>query len=199
MKLWAVGGALLVIFLVAAGVLFYYFRPPKPQETVEVSEDTPYEIFTTTDGRLSFEYPSTWTRTEIQNLETVLPKNFVDKYNLAMPLILSDPRGAQISLSVYQFEQGTDLNAAMDAFEADLAEMGQPYNEVNRKVVGEMLVVESTVDEQEAVVRVRDVLFSVPGESGEVVYNLSLSAPQTIWGGYEALFSYIQNSTQLSR
>lgn len=211
--------AVLALLLVGGGLFFWQRQSsetekvaapkkeaPQPLVTPPPAEEMPYESFATADGNLSFEIPSAWTRAEIKNLETVLPKNFIDKYNLAMPLILSDPRGAQISLSVYRFEKGTSLDAAMDSFRADLVEMGQPYNEVSRRMEGEMLVVESTVDAgQGVVVKFRDLLFLVPGlpagEAGEVkdtVYNISFSAREPNWGDYEAIFDRIQSSAKSS-
>ncbi len=198
------------VLLVGGGLLLW--RQQKP-ETVEeqpseqrgplvvppAAEEMTYETFQTTDGNLSFEYPSAWTRAEIKNLETVLPKNFVDKYQLTMPLILSDPRGAQASLSVYRFERGTDLNAVMDTLREDLVALGQPYNEVASQMEGEMMVVDSTVDAgQGVVVKVRDLLFLVPGSDKDTVYNLSFSAREPSWGNYEVIFNHIQTTAQPS-
>ena len=210
-KILLTGGVVLGLLLVGGGALFFW-RQRKPAEVSEQphqerqlpvtpppAEEMPYETFTTADGNLFFEYPAAWTRAEIQNLETVLPKNFIDKYQLTMPLILSDPRGGQCTLSIYQFEKGIDLDAAMGAFKADLAAMGQPYNEVGRKMVGEMMVVDSTVDAGQGVaVKVRDLLFLVPGTDEDTVYNISFSARQDSWGEYQTIFDHIQNSAQLS-
>lgn len=213
-KLWLIGGAILGLLLLAGGG-FLYLRGRKGEEvalpkeqqqerrgplvTPPPAEEMPYEAYQTEDGNLSFEYPQAWTRAEIKNLETVLPKNFIEKYELAMPLILSDPRGAQVSLSVYQFEKGTSLDAAMEAFKADLAEMGQPYSEVSRQTVGDSLVVDSTVDAGQGVtVKVRDLLFLIPGETKDTVYNISFSAREPNWGEYEVIFNHIQSSAQLS-
>jgi len=215
-KILLIGGAFFGVLLIAGGgLLLWQQRRPKeevqpPQERQQEqrgplvvpppAEEMPYEAFTTADGHLSFEYPAAWTRAEIQNLETILPKNFIDKYGMTMPLILSDPRGAQITLSTYLFEKGTSLDAAMEAFKADLVAMGQPYNEVSREMVGEMMVVDSTVDAgQGTTVKVRDLLFLVPGETKDTVYNISFSAREPNWGEYETIFNHVQNSAQLSR
>lgn len=203
--------AVLALLLVGGGLFFWQRQSsetekiaapkketPQPLVTPPPAGEMPYEAYQTEDGNLSLEYPAAWTRAEIKNLETVLPKNFIDKYDLAMPLILSDPRGAQISLSVYQFEKGTSLDAAMDSFRADLVEMGQPYNEVGRETVGEMLVVESTVDAgQGVIVKIRDLLFLVPGDEKDTIYNISFSARQDGWGDYETIFNRVQSSAQL--
>lgn len=211
-KLLLIGGVVLGLLLVGGGALFLW-RQRKPAKvskeeprqerqllvTPPPAEEMPYETFTTVDGNLSFEIPAAWTRAEIKNLETVLPKDFVDKYELTMPLILSDPRGAQISLSVYQFTKGTTLDAAMEAFKADLVTMGQPYNEVSRQMMGETMVVDSTVDTgQGSTVKVRDLLFLVPGVDKDAVYDISFTARQDSWVEYETVFNHVQSSAQLS-
>jgi hypothetical protein len=77
--------------------------------------------------------------------------------------------------------------------------MGQPYNEVSRRMVGEMMVVDSTVDAgQGTTVKVRDLLFLVPGDEKDAVYNISFSARQESWSDYEAIFNHVQSSAQLS-
>jgi len=221
-KLLLIGGVVLGLLLLGGGVFLWQQRKPttvsdvseeetrtgrrEPLVVPPPAEETVYENFVTDDGHLSLEYPSAWTRAEIKNLETVLPKNFVDKYQLTMPLILSDPRGAQITLSVYQFDKGTTLAAAMEAFKADLVAMGQPYNEVSRQMVGEMMVVDSTVNAgQGTAVKVRDLLFLVPGGTQETIYNISFSARlpageagEPNWSEYEAIFNHIQTSAKLS-
>ncbi len=209
-----IGGALFGVLLIAGGGVFLWrqrrpkeeeVRPPQTGQqqgslvTPPPAEEMTYETFTTDDGNLSFEYPSAWTRTEIKNLETVLPKDFIDKYQMTMPLILSDPRGAQATLSIYQFEKGTSLDEAMDMFRADLVAMGQPYNEVSRQTVGEMMMVDSTVDTGQGVtVKVRDLLFLVPGDEKDAVYNISFSAREENWDDYGTIFDHIQTTTTLS-
>ena len=210
-----IGGALLGTLLIAGGGFFFWRQKktksaseeqpreereaPEPLVVPPSAEEMPYETFQTADGNLSFEIPSAWIRTEIQNLETVLPKDFIDKYELAMPLILSDPRGAQVTLSTYRFEKELDLDAVMDALAAELVNLGQPYNEVGRGTVGDSLVVDSTVDTQGVTVQVRDILFLAPNADKNVIYNLSFSARQANWGDYETIFDHIQNSATLSR
>jgi hypothetical protein len=211
-KVLLIGGAFFGVLLIAGGSFLFLRQkkgsaPPteQPQEqrgplvVPPSAEETVYGNFATADGHLALEYPSAWIRADIKNLESILPKNFIDKYGLTMPLILSDPRGAQISLSTYQFEKGTTLDAAMEAFKADLVAMGQPYNEVSRRMVGEMMVVDSTVDAgQGTTVKVRDLLFLVPGDEKDAVYNISFSARQESWSDYEAIFNHVQSSAQLS-
>lgn len=214
-KVLLIGGAVVGVLLIAGGGFLLWqqgrpkeeVRPPQegqqeqrgPLVTPPPVEEMTYETFQTEDGYLSFEIPSAWIRTEIKNLETVLPKEFVDKYQLTMPLILSDPRGAQASLSVYRFEKGTGLNSVMDALRADLVALGQPYNEVSRQTVGDSLVVDSTVDAGQGVtVKVRDVLFLTPGADKDTVYNISFSAREPNWGEYETIFDHVQNSAKLS-
>ncbi len=172
---------------------------PEPLVVPPSAEETTYETFQTTDGQFSFDYPATWISTDIdKSLETILPKNFIDKYELRMPLFLTDPRGAQVSLSVYRFDKDADLNAVMDALEADLVSLGSPYNEVSRKFVGEALVVDSTVDTVGVTMQIRDVLFLSPSDPKNIIYNLSFSSPQTFWSEYEPIFSHIQDSAKLS-
>ena len=200
---------LVTLFGLGGGVFFFWHQRkpaavptplvvPPSVEVPEAPAEMPYETYTTADGNLSFEYPAAWTRTEIQNLETVLPKEFIDNYELTMPLILSDPRGAQASLSIYRFEKGMDLDAVMDALKAELVTLGSPYNEVSREMVGEALVVDSTADAQGVTVQVRDILFLASSEPKNVVYDLSFSARQSSWGEYETIFDHIQSSAQPS-
>ncbi len=207
-----IGGALVGIILVAGGGFFFWRQKksagvPKDETQTErreplvvppSAEEMPYETFETADGNLSFEYPAAWIRTEIQNLETVLPKEFIDRYELTMPLILSDPRGAQASLSTYHFDKGLDLDAVMDALKAELVALGSPYDEISREIVGDSLVVDSTVEAQGVTVQVRDVLFLVPNDPKNIIYNLAFSARQPNWGEYETIFDRIQNSAKLS-
>jgi len=211
-KFLIIGGALVGILLVAGGGFFFWRQRksavvPKEEARTErreplvvppSAEEMPYETYQTADGNLSFEYPAAWTRTEIQNLETVLPKEFIDKYQLTMPLILSDPRGAQASLSTYRFEKGIDLDAVMDALKAELVALGSPYDEISRQMVGDSLVVDSTVEAQGVTVLVRDVLFLVPNDPKNIIYNFAFSARQPNWGEYETIFDHIQNSAKLS-
>jgi len=210
-KLWLVGGVFLGLLFVGGGV-FLWQRQRKPAEisqeapperkllvTPPPAEEMSYETFTTEDGNFSLEYPQAWIQTEIKNLETALPKNFIDKYGLTIPLLLSDPRGAQTSLSIYHFEEGMGLEAVMDALKADLVSLGQPYNEVSRKKVGDSLVVDSTVNTQGVTVKVRDVLFLAPGLPKNIVYGLSFTAREDSWGEYEAVFNHVQTSARLSR
>lgn len=207
-----VGGALLGVLLIAGGGFFFWRQRNStavPEEETQMerreplvvppsAEEMTYETFTTADGNLSFEYPATWISTDInESLETFLPKDFIDKRELSIPLFLTDPRGAQLTLSVYRFEKGLDLNAVMDALEADLVSLGQPYNKVSRETVGETLLVDSTVDVQGVPVQIRDVLFLAPNEPKNIVYNLSFSARQENWSNYETIFSHIQSSAQL--
>jgi len=197
-------GLLLGIVLLAGSGLFFWRQRRSvsvsvPLVTPPLTKDTAYEVYQTADGNFSFEYPSTWVRTEIEDLDEVLPKYFIDKYQLEMPAALSDPGGAQITLSIYYFTKGKNLDEIMDTLEAELVAMGQPYNETSRQMVGGSLVVDSTVEEEGGTVRVRDILFLVFGEDKDAVYNLSLSAPLASWGKYETTFSRIQNSAGLSR
>ena len=156
--------------------------------------------FQTEDGQFSFDYPINWSQAEDLNLEEVFSKEFIDQYNLSMPLIISDPQGAQISLSVYHFDDppeadsGTDLETVMDTLETELEKMGKPYGEISRETVGDSLVVDSAVDEQGTTMQVRDILYLGPEGEERVVYNLSFAAPQDVWGEYAQLFSYIQDS-----
>jgi len=213
-KLLLIGGMVLGLLFIGGGVFVWRQRkaaevvglPDVPEQksrgplvTPPPAEEMTYEPFTTADGNLSFEYPQAWVRTEIKNLETVLPKNFIDKYELAMPLILSDPRGAQATLSAYQFEKGITLDAAMESFRADLVAMGQPYNEVSRQMVGDVLVVDSTVDAGQGVtVKVRDILFLVPGPDKDAIYDICFNARQENWGDYQSIFDHVQTSAKLS-
>ena len=162
------------------------------------NDGSDYSTFQTEDGNFSFDYPANWNRAEVENLATLLPEDFVNKYSLTMPLFISNPQNAQVSLSVYRFEEGTDLGAAMDALKEELVILGSPYNEVNRETVGDSLVVDSTVETQGVTVQVRDILFLAPNDPKNVIYNLSFSARQSAWGEYETIFSHIQDSAKLS-
>jgi len=215
-KVLLIGGALFGVLLIAGGG-FFFWRQRKAEELIGLpdipedqqrgplvtppsAEEMPYETFQTEDGQFSFDYPATWISTDIgAQLETLLPKEFIDKYKLSMPLLLSDLRGTQLGLSTYHFEKGLGLGAIMDTLKEELVAMGQPYNEVGREMVGESLVVDSTVDAGQGVtMRIRDVLFLAPNDPKNIVYNLSFSARQSNWGDYETIFDHLQNSAQLS-
>lgn len=206
------------MILVLAGGGFFYFqkqksekatsekeevRPeaerPTPAVVPPPAEEMPYETFQTEDEKLSLEYPSAWIRAEIKNLETVFPKELIDKYELAIPLILSDPRGAQLTLAKYHFDKSMDLDAIMDALIAELAALGTPYSETSRETVGDALIVDSQIKLGTSVARVRDLLYLIPAEPKNIVYDISLTAAEGAWAEAETVFSHVQNSVQLSR
>ena len=170
-----------------------------PLVTPPPNSEMPYETYKTPDGKLVFAYPKAWIQTEIKNLETVLPKEYIQKYNLSIPLILSDPKGGRMSLSVYSFAKGIDLNSAMNTLEKDSATLGAPYSEISRQSPNtNSLIVTSTITSRSAKMKLRETLFLVPGDLKNSVYLVSFASLDTIWGDYETIFNHVQESLKLT-
>lgn len=199
------------VLLLAAGAVFYVSRrqpslpaekaSPAPSPAVGESPSVAYDTFTTGDGRLSFDYPSSWTQTEIKNLSSVLPQGFIDRYEVSLPLILSDPRGARIVLALYRFDAAKSLDEVMDALIEESAAFGVDYEEENRVAFRERLVVDSVVETEDERARVRDVLWLSAGGEGaqkNSIYNLSFTASENYWEAVLPIFDHVQESAALA-
>lgn len=197
----------LVIALAGAG--YFYFqsqkrnipRPAPPAPTPLVAQPPAdqmiYKEFKTTDGKLSFEYPSSWTQIDIKNLETMIPKAIIDKNELAMPLLLTDPTGGRVVFSTYRFDPKMDLSQVMDSLKLDSEKMGAPYEEISRKTEEKSLVVDSKIKAGSVVMMNRDIVFMIAGSPKNSIYVISLAAPENVWAKFDTIFAKVQSSAKL--
>lgn len=205
----------LVLALVGAG--YFYLQSQKTQEAIQKrnaprssavaptplvaqpsADQMVYKTFNSSDAKFSFEYPSTWTQIDIKNLESMIPKDFIDKRELKMPLLLSDPTGGRLVLTISRFDKKMDLTQVMDEIKSDSAKMGAPYEEINRKAVGNSLVVDYKIQAGGVVMMGRDLVFLSPGQIKNDIYVLSLAATEKTWNNFDTIFTKVQSSVALS-
>lgn len=206
----------LALVLAVVGAGYFYFQAQNTKNTVKTAQNAPpkreaptplvvqppadqmiYKEFKTSDGKFSFEYPSTWTQIDIKNLESMIPKDLIDRRQLSMPLLLTDPTGGRIVLTTYRFDKKLDLNQAMDELKADSDKMGAPYEETGRKMVGDSLIVDYKIKAGGAVMMGRDLVFLVPGADKNNIYVVTLSATENTWNKFDTIFARVQSSTKL--
>lgn len=171
---------------------------PTPLVTQPSADQMIYKEFKTTDGKFSFEYPSTWTQIDIKNLESMIPKEMIDKNELTMPLLLTDPTGGRLVFSTYRFDSKMNLDQVMDSLKADSEKLGAPYEEISRKTEKESLVVDSKIRTGSVVMMNRDIVFLVAGSSKNSIYVVSLASPENVWTKFETIFAKVQSSVALS-
>lgn len=206
----------IALAIALAGVGYFYFQSQKAQETIQKrnapqpsavaptplvaqppADQMTYKEFKTADGKFSFEYPSTWTQIDIKNLESMIPKDLIDKRELKMPLLLTDPSGGRIVFTTYLFDKSLDINGVMDEMKADSAKMGAPYEEVDRKMVGNSLVVNYKLRTGGVVMMGRDLVFLSPGQIKNDIYVVSLAATEKTWNNFDIIFIHVQSSAKL--
>jgi len=170
---------------------------PKPLVAQPPPDQMVYKTFKSADSRFSFEYPSSWTQIDIKNLESMIPKDLIDKREFQMPLLLTDPTGGRIIFTTYRFDKSLDINQVMDEMKADSAKMGAPYEETNRKLVNKSLVVDYKIKAGGVVMLGRDLVFLSPGADKNDVYVVSLSATEQTWSKFDTIFAKVQSSAKI--
>lgn len=212
----------IVLFLSAALVLalsgagYFYLQAQNSQTRVKTAKDAPppkreaptplvaqppadqmvYKEFKTADNKLSFEYPSTWTQIDIKNLESMIPKEMIDKRELTMPLLLTDPTGGRVVFTTYRFDKSLSLDQVMDEMKADSEKLGAPYEETGRKRNNNNLIVDYKIKTAGVVMMGRDLAFLFPGADKNNVYVISLSAVENTWSKFDTIFARVQSSAK---
>jgi len=207
--------AALALALVGAG--YFYLQTQNTKNSIKSAKDTPppkreaptplvaqppadqmvYKIFKSADGKFSFEYPSSWTQIDIKNLESMIPKDLIDKRELTMPLLLTDPTGGRIIFTTYRFDKSLDLNQVVDEMKADSVKLGAPYEETSRKKVSNSLVVDYKIKTGGIVMMGRDLVFLTSGAEKNDVYVVSLSATEQTLSKFDTIFTKVQSSAAL--
>ena len=205
----------LVLALFGAG--YFYLQTQNTKNAVKTAKDAPppereaptplvaqppadqmvYKTFKSADSRFSFEYPSSWTQIDIKNLESMIPKDLIDKRELTMPLLLTDSTGGRIVFTTYRFDKSLDINQVMDEMKADSTKMGAPYEETGRKLDNNSLVVDYKIKAGGVVMLGRDLVFLSPGADKNNVYVVSLSATEQTWSKFDTIFAKIQSSAKI--
>lgn len=198
----------IALAIALAGAGYFYLQSQKAQPRPAPSAPTPlvaqppadqmvYKTFKSADGKLSFDYPTTWIQIDIKNLESIVPKDMIDKNELKMPLLLTDPTGGRLVFSTYRFDSKMDLDQVMDSLKADSEKMGAPYEEINRKTEEESLVVDAKIRAGGVVMMNRDIVFMVAGSPKNNIYILSLASPENVWTKFDTIFARVQSSAKL--
>ena len=172
-------------------------EPPTPLVAQPPPDQMVYKTFKSADSRFSFEYPSSWTQIDIKNLESMIPKDLIDKREFQMPLLLTDPTGGRIVFTTYRFDKSFDINQVMDEMKADSTKMGAPYEETSRKLVSNSLVVDYKIKAGGVVMLGRDLVFLSPGADKNDVYVVSLSATEQTWSKFDTIFAKVQSSAKI--
>lgn len=170
---------------------------PTPLVAQPPADQMTYKLFRSSDNKFSFDYPASWTQIDIKNLESMIPKDLIDKRELKMPLLLTDPTGGRIVFTTYRFDKNLDLNQVMDEMKADSAKMGAPYEETSRKPASNSLVVDYKIKAGGVVMMGRDLVFLAPGANKNDIYVVSVSATETTWTKFETIFTKIQSSVKV--
>lgn len=205
------------LVLALSGAGYFYLQSQKTQEAIQKrnaprpsavaptplvaqppADQMVYKTFNSSDAKFSFEYPSTWTQIDIKNLESMIPKDLIDKRELKMPLLLTDPTGGRLVLTTDRFDKKLDLNQVMDELKADSAKLGAPYEEISRKMVGNSLVVDYKIKAGGVIMMSRDLVFLTPGVDKNDIYVVSLSATEQTWSKFDTIFARVQSSAKLS-
>lgn len=213
---------MLSIALVAAllGAGYFYLQSQKAQgskDNPKIAKDTPpqkeaptplvaqppadqmvYKTFKSNDNKFSFDYPTTWTQIDIKNLESMIPKEMIEKNELKMPLLLTDPSGGRLVFSTYRFDKNLDLNQVMDEMKADSEKMGAPYEEIDRKMAGDGLVVNYKLRTGGVIMMGRDLVFLSAGQIKNDIYVISLAATEKTWNNFDIIFTRVQSSAKLT-
>lgn len=208
------------LVLALAGAGYFYLQSQNPQgskDNPKTAKDAPpqkeaptplvaqpaadqmvYKAFKSADNKFSFDYPSSWTQIDIKNLESMIPKAMIDKNELKMPLLLTDPTGGRIIFTTYRFDKNLDLNQVMDEMKADSAKMGAPYEEIDRKMAGDSLVVNYKLRTGGVVMMGRDLVFLAAGQIKNDIYVISLAATEKTWNNFDIIFTRVQQSAKLA-
>jgi len=113
--------------------------------------------------------------------------------------LLTDPSGGRLVFSTYRFDPKMNLDQAMDSLKLDSEKMGAPYEETDRKMAGDSLVVDYKLRTGGIVVRGRDLVFLSPGQVKNDIYVVSLAAaPEKTWNNFDIIFTRVQSSAKLS-
>lgn len=201
----------LILALAGAGYFFLQSKNTKSNKDAPSKREAPtplvaqppadqmvYKTFKSADSKFSFEYPSTWTQIDIKNLESMIPKALIDKRELTMPLLLTDPTGGRLVFTTYRFDSKLDINQVMDELKADSAQLGAPYEEVSRKMVDKSLVVDYKFKSGAVVMVSRDLVFLLLGDVKNDVFVVSLSATENTWSKFDTIFTRVQSSVKLT-
>ncbi|MBI3103517.1 hypothetical protein HYZ05_01110 [Candidatus Daviesbacteria bacterium] len=211
----------IALVVALAGVGYFYLQTQKSgssKDNIKTAKDVPppkreaptplvaqppadqmvYKTFKSADSQFSFDYPVSWTQIDIKNLESIVPKEMIDKNELKMPLLLTDPTGGRLVFSTYRFDSKMDLDQVMDSLKADSERMGAPYEEISRKTEEESLVVDAKIRAGGVIVMNRDIVFMVADSPTNSVYVISLASPENVWTKFETIFAKVQSSAKLT-
>lgn len=208
----------IALVLALAGAGYFYLQSQNAKNTIKTAKEAPrpvqpapsplvaqppadqmvYKTFKSADDKFSFDYPGSWTQIDIKNLESMVPKDLIDKRQLEMLLLLTDPTGGRIVLTTYSFDKILNLSQVMDELKADSVKMGAPYGEIDRKMAGNSLVVDYKIKAGGVVMMSRDLVFLSPGADKNDIYVVSLSAAEQTWSKFDTIFARVQLSAKLT-
>lgn len=78
--------------------------------------------------------------------------------------------------------------------------MGQPYTQERRELneTGDRLSQDSLIQAGGVSMKVRDLVYKVPSEPKNVVYDLALQAKEENFSDYELIWQHVENSVQIT-